>query len=380
MDRTIFSDDHDLFRSSVRGFIERELKPHHDRWVSDGIVPRDAWRKAGRQGLLCMSAPEEYGGAGTDDFRYPAIIAEELQRANCTGPGFGIHSTIVAPYILNYGSEDQKRRWVPGMVSGDTILAVGMTEPTAGSDLGAVRTRAVDDGDHYVVNGSKAFVSNATNADVIVVSCSTDPDKGQWGVSLLAVERGSSGLEIGPPLEKVGWRAQDTAQVFLDDAVVPKANLIGNPGSGMSLMSKELNEERLLIAVGSIAAARAALDWTIEYCKERRAFGQPIGTFQHSRFLLAEMETEVTIGQTFIDRCVMERNAGSLKPQGAAMAKWWATDLQQRTVDRCLQLHGGYGYVQGHPIAQAWLDMRWTPIGGGTNEIMKETIGRTMGF
>ncbi len=380
MKRSIFEADHDLFRFSVRGFIERDLKPHHDQWKSAGIVPREAWRKAGEQGLLCMSAPEEYGGAGVADFRFPLILAEELQRAGCTGPGFGIHSNIVAPYILNYGTDEQKRRWVPGMISGDTILAVGLTEPSAGSDIGAISTLAVEEGDHYRVSGSKAFVTNAVNADVFIVSCVTDPDKGQWGVSLLAIERSTPGLEVGPPLAKIGWVAQDTAQVFLDDAKVPKTNLIGSPGQGVYLMGKELNQERLLIAVSAIAAARTALDWTIDYSKERHAFGRPIGKFQNSRFVLAEMETEVTIGQTFIDRCVMEWNAGSLTPAEIAMAKWWATDLQQRVVDRCLQLHGGYGYMAEHPVAQAWLDMRWTPIGGGTNEIMKEMIGRTMGF
>ena len=380
MDRTIFDSDHELFRSSVRGFIDREVKPYHDRWAEEGIVPREAWLKAGAQGLLCMSAPEEYGGAGVDDFRYPMILAEELQRANCTGPGFGIHSNIVAPYVLKYGTPEQQERWVPGMVSGTTILAIGMTEPDSGSDLAAIKTIAADGGDHYVVNGRKAFVTNAVNADVILVSCSTDPDKKQWGVSLLAIERGMDGVDVGPPLSKVGWHGQDTAEVFLDDVVVPKANLIGKAGQGFYLMGKELDQERLLIAVGAVASARTALDWTIAYCKERHAFGRPIGKFQNTRFALAEMETEVTIGQAFIDRCVVAWNAGSLKAADAAMAKWWTTALQQRTVDQCLQLHGGYGYMAESPIAQAWLDMRWTPIGGGTNEIMKEMIGRTMGF
>ena len=380
MKRTIFNSDHELFRSSVRGFIEREVKPHHDGWAADGIVPREAWLKAGAQGLLCMSAPEEFGGGGVDDFRYPMILAEELQRANCTGPGFGIHGSIVAPYILKYGSHEQKQRWVPGMVTGETILAIGMTEPDAGSDLGAIRTSAVDKGDHYLVNGHKAFVSNAVNADLIIVSCSTDPAKKQWGVSLLAVESTREGVDIGPALAKVGWHAQDTAPVFLRDVAVPKTHVIGAPGQGMYLMGKELDQERLLIAVGAVASARAALDWTISYAKERQAFGRPIGQFQHSRFQLAEMETEVTIAQTFIDRCVIEWNAGSLKPDEVAMAKWWSTALQQRTVDKCLQLHGGYGYMTEYPIAQAWIDMRWTPIGGGTNEIMKELIGRRMGL
>ena len=380
MKRTIFNADHDLFRSSVRGFIEREIQPHHDQWIADGIVPRSAWRRAGEQGLLCMAAPEEYGGADVDDFRFPQILAEELQRTGCTGPGFGIHSTVVAPYVLRYGTAEQKQRWVPGMISGDTILAIGMTEPSAGSDLAALATTAVEHDDHYVVNGSKSFVTNAVNADVIIVSCLTNPANRQWGVSLLAIESGSAGVDIGPPLAKLGWQAQDTAEVFLHDVTVPKANLIGKPGQGVYLMGRELNQERLFIAVNAIAAARAALDWTIDYCKERTAFGRPIGRFQNSRFLIAEMETEVTIGQTFVDRCVTEWNAGSLKPAEVAMAKWWATDLQQRVVDRCLQLHGGYGYMTEYPIARAWLDMRWTPIGGGTNEIMKEMIGRTLGF
>ncbi len=380
MDRTIFDQDHDLFRSSVRSFIEKEIAPHHADWVEAGIVPREIWMRAGAQGYLCPAAPEEFGGSGVDDFRYDAILGEELTRQNCTGPGFGIHGTIVAPYILNYGTDEQKHRWVPGMVNGDTILAVGMTEATAGSDLSSIRTLARDDGDHYVVTGQKSFVSNGTLADVIIISCVTDPTAKQWGVSLLAIEKGTGGVSIGPPLAKIGWRAQDTVEVFLDEVQVPKTNLIGKPGQGVYLMGKELDRERMLIAVNSMASARAALDWTIDYSKERSAFGRPIGTFQNSRFRLAEMETEVTIGQVFIDRCIMDWNAKTLGSAEVAMAKWWATDLQQRVVDQCLQLHGGYGYMTEYPIAQAWMDMRWTPIGGGTNEIMKELIGRTMGF
>ncbi|NNF37683.1 MAG: acyl-CoA dehydrogenase [Gemmatimonadetes bacterium] len=380
MKRTIFTPEHDHFRESVRGFIEREIRPHHDQWIADGIVPRDAWLKAGVQGLLCMAAPEEFGGAGVEDFRYPMILAEELHRANCTGPGFGIHSTIVAPYILKYGTDEQRGRWVPGMVSGETILAVGMTEPGAGSDLSSVQTTAVDAGDHYVVTGSKSFVSNAVSADLILISCATDPEKKAFGVSVLAVDPRTPGVTVGTPLAKVGWHAQDTAEVFLDEVSVPKENMIGKPGQGAFLMARELDQERLLISVGAVASARAALDWTIDYCKERHAFGQPIGKFQNSRFALAEMETELTIAQTFVDRCVTEWNEGGLKAPEVAMAKWWTTALQQRVIDRCVQLHGGYGYMTEYPIAQAWLDMRWTPIGGGTNEIMKELIGRSMGF
>lgn len=380
MERTIFTKDHDLFRSSVRDFVATEIAPFHPEWASDGVVPLSIWKKAGAQGYLCMAAPEEYGGAGVSDFRYDAILGEELTRQNCTGPGFGVHGTIVAPYILNYGTADQMRRWVPGMVTGDTILAVGMTESTSGSDLGSLRTTAVDDGDAYIVNGHKAFVSNGTLADVMIVSCITNPEHKQWGLSLLAIELPADGVTISRPLKKIGWHAQDTVEVFLDDVRVPKANLIGQPGQGLYLMGRELDQERMIIAVNAIAAARAALTWTVAYCKDREAFGKPIGSLQNSRFRLAEMETELTVGQVFIDRCIAEWSDHSLSAAEVAMAKWWATDLQQRVIDGCLQLHGGYGYLTEYPIAQAWIDMRWTPIGGGTNEIMKDLIGRTMGL
>ena len=380
MERTIFTKDHDLFRSSVRDFVATEIAPFHPEWASDGVVPLSIWKKAGAQGYLCMAAPEEYGGAGVSDFRYDAILGEELTRQNCTGPGFGVHGTIVAPYILNYGTADQMRRWVPGMVTGDTILAVGMTESTSGSDLGSLRTTAVDDGDAYIVNGHKAFVSNGTLADVMIVSCITNPEHKQWGLSLLAIELPADGVTISRPLKKIGWHAQDTVEVFLDDVRVPKANLIGQPGQGLYLMGRELDQERMIIAVNAIAAARAALTWTVAYCKDREAFGKPIGSLQNSRFRLAEMETELTVGQVFVDRCIAEWSDHSLSAAEVAMAKWWATDLQQRVIDGCLQLHGGYGYLTEYPIAQAWIDMRWTPIGGGTNEIMKDLIGRTMGL
>jgi alkylation response protein AidB-like acyl-CoA dehydrogenase len=380
MERTIFNEDHDLFRSSVRDFVATEIAPSHSQWAQEGVVPRAIWTKAGELGYLCMAAPEEFGGAGVSDFRYDAILGEELARQNCTGPGFGVHGTIVAPYILNYGTPEQMRRWVPGMVTGDTILAVGMTESTAGSDLASLRTTAVADGDSYIVNGHKAFVSNGSLADLLIVSCVTNPEHKQWGVSLLAIELPADGVTISTPLEKIGWHAQDTVEVFLDDVRVPKDNLIGQPGQGSYLMGKELDQERMLIAVNALASARAALDWTLAYCKEREAFGQPIGSFQNSRFRLAEMQTELTIGQVFIDRCIADWSDRSLSSAEVAMAKWWATDLQQRVIDGCLQLHGGYGYMTAYPIAQAWLDMRWTPIGGGTNEVMKDLIGRTMGL
>ena len=380
MERTIFTPDHDLFRSSVREFVSAEIAPYHAQWASDGMVPRAIWRRAGGLGYLCMAAPEEFGGAGVSDFRYDAILGEELARQNCTGPGFGVHGTVVATYFLNYGTPDQQRRWVPGMVTGETILAVGMTEASAGSDMATLRTTAHDDGDAYVVSGHKSFVTNGSLADLVLVSCVTNPEHKQWGVSLLAIELPSEGVTISKPLKKIGWHAQDTVQVFLDDVRVPKGNVIGQPGQGFYLMRKELDQERMLIAVNAIASARAALDWTLEYSRQREAFGQPIGSFQNSRFRLAEMETELTIGQVFIDRCIAGWAERSLTPAEVAMAKWWATDLQQRVIDTCLQLHGGYGYMAEYPIAQAWLDMRWTPIGGGTNEIMKDLIGRSMGL
>ena len=266
------------------------------------------------------------------------------------------------------------------MAAGEKILAIAMTEPSAGSDLAAIRSTAVEDGDHFVLNGQKTFVTNGVNADLVLVACKTDPEKKHWGISLLVVERGMEGFTRSKPLSKIGWRAQDTAELFFDDVRVPKQNLIGKPGQGFFLLVKELEQERLLIAVNALAAARTALDWTIEYCKKRKAFAQSIGKFQNSRFRLAEMETEVTIGQVFIDRCLMEWNAETLGAAETAMAKWWATELQQRIVDQCLQLHGGYGYMTEYPIAQAWVDMRWTPIGAGTTELMKEMIGNAMGF
>ncbi len=369
-----------MFRTTVRRFIEQEIQPHHDRWIEEGVVPRDVWRKAGDHGYLCFAAPEEFGGAGTDDFRYPAILAEELARQNCTGPGFGVHGSVVAPYILNYGTDEQKGRWVPGIVTGEKILAVAMSEPSAGSDLAAIRATAVDDGDHYVLNGQKTFVTNGYNADLVVVACKTDPDKKHWGMSLLVVEKGMEGFSSGKPLSKIGWRAQDTTELFFDDVRVPKENLIGQPGQGFFIIVKEMEQERLLIGVSAIATARTVLDSTIAHCKERKAFGQPIGKFQNTRFRLAEMETEVTIAQVFIDRCLMERNAGTLTASETAMVKWWTTALTQRVLDQCLQFHGGYGYMTEYPVAQAWLDMRWTSIGAGTSELMKEMIGNDMGF
>lgn len=380
MDRTIFTDEHRMFRDAVRRFIEKEIAPHHDQWEKDGLVPRDLWLKAGAQGFLCMDAPEACGGGGVKDFRYAAIMTEEQARTNCTGPGFALHNDVALPYILNYGTEEQKTRWIPALATGERILAIAMTEPGGGTDLANMQTRAIRDGDHYILNGAKTFITNGILNDMVIVACKTNPAEQHAGISLLVVERDMPGYTRGRNLEKVGWHAQDTAELFFEDVRVPVENRIGEEGAGFMYLVSQLPQERLVIAVGALAAAEAALDWTISYCKERTAFGKPIGSFQNSRFKLAEMKTELQIGRVFIDRCIMEHNEGSLTAIDAAMAKYWTTDLQHRVVDQCLQLHGGYGYMLEYPIAKAYTDMRWGPIGGGTNEIMKEMIGRSMGF
>jgi long-chain-acyl-CoA dehydrogenase len=380
MNRTLFTPEHDMFRAAVRKFVEKECVPFHKQWEHDGIVPRDLWRKAGEQGFLCMDVPEAFGGGGVDDFRYAVILTEEFTAKNCTGPGFSLHSDVAAPYICHYGNAEQHARWFPDLATGDKILAIAMTEPSGGSDLANMSTHARREGDTYVLNGSKTFITNGINADLVIVACKTDPTKTHAGISLIVVERGMVGFSRGRNLDKMGWHAQDTAELFFEDVRVPVANLIGEEGKGFVYLMQQLAQERLIIAVGAVSAARAALDWTIAYCKERTAFGKPIGTFQNSRFMLAEMQTEITIAQTFVDTCTMRHVDKQLSAIDAAMAKWWCTDLQKRVVDQCLQLHGGYGYMLEYPIAQAWLDMRWGPIGGGTNEILKDLIGRDMGF
>jgi alkylation response protein AidB-like acyl-CoA dehydrogenase len=378
--RTIFEDEHEMFRMAARKFIEKETAPHHRQWERDGIVPRELWHKAGAQGFLCMDVPEIYGGGGVPDFRYAVVMTEEFTYANCTGPGFSLHNDVAAPYILHYGADAQKARWFPQLATGEKILAIAMTEPGGGSDLANMKTHARREGDFYVLNGSKTFITNGINADLVIVACKTDPSKTHDGVSLLVIEREMPGFTRGRNLEKVGWHAQDTAELFFEEVRVPVQNRIGEEGRGFYYLMQQLPQERLIIAVGALAAASAALDWTVDYCKERSAFGRSIGSFQHNRFKLAEMQTEITIGQVFLDECVLLHNRGELSATDAAMAKWWATDLQRRVVDQCVQLHGGYGYMLEYPIAQAYVDMRWGPIGGGTNEIMKDLIGRSMGF
>ncbi len=378
--RNLFEDEHLMFRDAVRKFIEKEVAPYHKDWEKAGIVPRELWHKAGEQGFLCMDVPEVYGGGGVPDFRYNVLLVEEMTRANCTGPGFSLQSDVAVPYIVHYANEDQKKQWLPELCTGQKIIAIAMTEPSGGSDLANMQTRAIRDGDHYILNGSKTFITNGIHADYVIVACKTNPAKAHDGISLLMVTRDMPGFTRGRNLEKVGWHAQDTAELFFEDVRVPAQNLIGAEGAGFMYLVSQLPQERLVIAVGALAAAEAALDWTVAYCKEREAFGRPIGKFQNTRFKLAEMQTEIQIGRVFVDRCIQLHNTGELSATDAAMAKWWCTDMQNRVVDTCVQLHGGYGYMLEYPIAQAYIDMRWGPIGGGTNEIMKEMIGRAMGF
>jgi alkylation response protein AidB-like acyl-CoA dehydrogenase len=381
MRRTIFDDDHELFRATVRGFVEGRILPHHEQWEADGIVPRALFLEAGELGLLCTAAPEQYGGGGVDDFRYNVVLSEELQRAGVAGSGLGLtlHNDICLPYFLHLTTDEQKARWLPGICSGELITAVAMTEPAIGSDLASMTTSAIRDGDTYLVNGSKTFITNGINADLVITAVKTDPSERHKGMSLLVLERGMAGFDRGRNLDKVGLHAQDTAELFFSDVAVPTDNLLGCEGQGFLNLVQNLPQERLSIAVSAQAAARQALAWTLTYCQERQAFGQPIGSFQNSRFWLAEMQTEIEVTQTFVDRCIQELNAGTLTADEAAMAKWWTTELQKRTVDRCVQLHGGYGYMLEYPIARAYVDARVQTIYGGTTEIMKEIIGRSMG-
>jgi alkylation response protein AidB-like acyl-CoA dehydrogenase len=378
--REIFEPEHESFRSTVRSFIEKEVTPHHEQWEADGVVDRSVWTKAGEMGLLCFDVDEEYGGGGVEDFRYNMVMAEELTRAGVNGPGFLVHTDIIVPYISSLGTEEQKRRWLPGLVSGEIISAIAMTEPGAGSDLQGVRTHAVDKGDHFVLNGSKTFISNGILADLVIVVAKTDPEAGHQGVSLLVVERGMDGFERGRNLDKMGLKAQDTAELFFDNVVVPKENLLGEEGSGFISLMVNLPQERLSIAMIAAAACEHILELSLSYAKEREAFGKPIGKFQHNRFLVAEMATEAHIARVFVDDCVRKHNAGQLDAKLAAMAKWWTTELQNKLVDRAVQLHGGYGYMMEYPIARAYVDSRIQTIYGGTTEIQKEIIGRSLGL
>ncbi|MEQ4714901.1 acyl-CoA dehydrogenase family protein [Nonomuraea sp. B19D2] len=381
MRRDLFDEEHLLFRETVREFMAREVVPHHAQWEKDGIVPREVWKKAGELGMFGFSVPEEYGGAGIKDFRYNAVIVEEIIRHGASGLGFSLHNDVMAPYLVDLTNDEQKQRWLPGFVSGELITAIAMSEPEAGSDLQGIRTTALREDDHYLVNGQKTFITNGINADLVVVVAKTDPGAGAKGTTLVVAERGMEGFERGRNLDKIGMKAQDTAELFFENVRVPVANRLGpRDGEGFFQLMNNLPQERLSIAVGAVAAAEAVLEETIEYCRTRKAFGRSIGSFQNTRFVLAELATETEIARHYVDKCILALNAGELTAVDAAKAKWWTTELQNKVIDRCLQLHGGYGYMMEYPVAKAWIDSRVQTIYGGTTEIMKEIIGRTFGF
>ncbi len=380
LERDLFEPEHRIFRDAVRQFCKAEIAPFHAQWERDGMVSRELWLKAGEQGLLCMDVAEQYGGGGQADFRYHMILGEELARIGASGVGFTVHSDVIVPYLTALGTDEQKSRWLPGCVSGEIISAIAMTEPDTGSDLAGVRTTAERQGDHYVINGQKTFITNGLLADLVIVVARTNRESRHEGLSLLCVERTREGYEPPRKLNKVGMHAQDTAELFFTNVKVPATNLLGKEGRGFYYLMEQLPQERLSIACGAMASAQNCLEWTVKYCRERQAFGQPIGTFQNSRFKLAEMKTEIQIGQVFLDRCVLLLNQRKLTADVAAMAKWWSTELLKRVVDQCVQLHGGYGYMLEYPIAKAFIDTRVQTIFGGTTEIMKEIIGRSMGF
>jgi alkylation response protein AidB-like acyl-CoA dehydrogenase len=380
MEQHLYEAVHEDFRALCREFLAREAVPHHERWETAGIVDRDVWRKAGATGLLGMDVDEEYGGGGQRDFRFNAVLVEEIVGAGLSGLGFGLHNDVVAPYLADLTTDEQRKRWLPGFCSGDLVTAIAMSEPGAGSDLAGIRTSAVRDGSHWVLNGQKTFITNGEMADLVIVVAKTAPDQGAHGVSLIAVETGTPGFTRGRRLAKVGLKANDTAELFFDDCRVPADNLIGTENHGFYHLMANLPRERLGIAVAAVAAAERLLGITLEYARTREAFGRPIGKFQHNRFLLAELDTEVTIARTFLNHCISEFNAGRLSVVDAAKAKWWTTELQNRVADRCVQLHGGYGYMLEYPVAKAWLNSRVQTIYGGTTEIMKEIIGRSLGL
>jgi alkylation response protein AidB-like acyl-CoA dehydrogenase len=375
--RTIFSSEHEQFRDSVRKFLQQEAVPFHAQWEKDGHIDRELWRKAGEAGMLCSHLPEAYGGMAAD-FLYSAVVIEEVARLGLTGIGFSLHSDIVAPYILHYGSEAQKLHYLPKLVSGEMVSAIAMTEPGAGSDLQGVKTTAVLDGDEYVINGSKTFITNGWLADLIVVVAKTDPKAGAKGTSLFIVEANTPGFSKGKRLEKVGMKAQDTSELFFQDVRVPKENLLGQAGMGFAYLMQELPQERLTVGIGAISSAEAALQWTLDYTRERKAFGKAVADFQNTRFKLAEIATEVQVGRVFVDRCLELHLERKLDVPTAAMLKYWGTDLQCKVLDECVQLHGGYGYMWEYPVARAWADARVQRIYAGTNEIMKEIVARAL--
>lgn len=378
--RDIFDDEHEAFRDTVGTFLDKEVVPHHQQWEKDGVVDRAVWEKAGTQGLLGLQLDEQYGGGGTADFRYNVVIGEEMTRRGVYGCAFPLFNDMIVPYLVASANDEQKQRWFPDLCAGRKIAAIAMSEPGAGSDLQGIRTTAIDAGDHYVLNGSKTFISNGILSDLVIVVARTDPDAGHKGISLLMVERGMAGFERGRNLDKIGQHAQDTAELFFDNVRVPKANLLGEEGAGFLYLMTNLSQERLSIAVSAAAACEFAFDTTLQYAKDRTAFGKPIGSFQHNRFVIAEMATEAHIARVFLDDCIRRHLKGELDTSTASMAKWWTTELQKKLIDQGVQMHGGYGYMLEYPIAQAYVNSRVQTIYGGTTEIQKEIIGRGLGI
>lgn len=382
MRRTIFEEDHEIFRATARSFVEKEIAPRHLAWEEAGKVDKAMFRKAGEQGLLGMAIPEAYGGGGVRDFRFNAVVDEEVMRADSMGSGMCItlHNDVCLPYFIDLATEEQRERWLPGLASGELMSAIAMTEPGAGSDLAGISTTAVRDGDHYVVNGSKTFITNGLNSDVVITAVKTDPGRRHAGMSLLVMEEGMEGFTRGRNLDKIGLHAQDTAELFFHDLRVPVANLLGEEGRGFVHLVENLPQERLSLTVGSLAHAETAFGWTLEYVKERRAFGSPIGSFQVVKHRMAELRTELDVARAYVDRSIVALNEGELTAEEAAKGKWWCTELEKRVIDACLQMFGGWGYMEEYPIARAYRDARVQTIYGGTTEIMKEIIGRSLGL
>ena len=381
MKRSIYDDDHEAFRSSVREFLEREVRPHLEEHISAKALPRQFWLGAGRQGFLGLEVPEQYGGSEAGDYRFNAVLLEELSHVNAAlGSCVGIHADIVAPYLVQLTTEEQRERWLPGVASGEILTAIGMTEPSGGSDLAALRTTAVRDGDDWVLNGSKTFITNGYSADLVVVAARTSPEKKAKGITLFGVDTSLDGFGRGRKLDKVGQEESDTAELFFEDLRVSDADIVGELDQGFIHMMQNLPQERLGCAISNLAHARQILVETLEYAKERKAFGQGIGSFQHNKFLLAELFTQVDVTQAYVDQCVTAHAAGRLTPVDAAKAKWWTSQVQNEILDHCVQLFGGYGYMNEYRVARAWRDARVTKIWAGSNEIMKELIGRDLGF
>lgn len=374
--RTIFDQDHNIFRENFRKFCEAEVKPHQEQWLKDRIVSRDAWKKAGEQGYLCPFIDEKWGGSGLKDFRYSQIMIEEMARIGESGFAISLHNDVIAPYLDSFCNDEQKARFLPKICSGEAILAVAMTEPGTGSDLKSIKTKVEDKGDHLLLNGAKTFISNGILADIVIVAANWEGK----GMTLVIVERGMEGFKRGRKLDKMGMHSQDTAELFFEDVRIPKENILGQPGMGFMYLMQKLAQERVVCAIGAIAGARFAFEETLKYVKERKAFGKPIGSFQANRFTMAEMKTEIVIGETFVDQLVMKCVNNTITAEDAFMAKYWTTDLVNKVVYNGVQLHGGYGYMMEYPIARAYIDARITTIFAGTNEIMKEMIGRGMGL